>query len=113
MQAGDLRDRLQFQKRGAVADDYGSVSGDWSAQFTRAAAIKVPDQGREAVIAARLQGTQPVEIIVRYDDLTATITPEWRAVDTRDGKTYAIRTAGDMDRRRQWITLMAQVGVAE
>lgn len=111
---GAYRDRLSFEKRSTAADDYGSVAGAWSAQFTRNAHIREPGlrEGREAVIAARLQGTMPVEIEVRFDDETRTITPDWRAVDTRDGTIYAIRTAADLARTKQFMTITAEMGVA-
>lgn len=110
--AGDLRDRLRFEKRTATADEYGNpVTGEFASQFSRAVQIK-PLKGGEEVIASRLQGTQPVVIIARYDSMTRLITPEWRAVDAGDGTVYAIRTAADMDRRHQWIEMMAEAGVA-
>lgn len=110
--AGDLRDRLRFEQRAVLDDGYGNpVSGEFAEQFSRWAEVK-PMRGGEDVLAARLQGTQPIMIRVRYDSLTKTITPEWRAVDVRNGTVYAIRTAVDMERRRMWIEMMAEAGVA-
>lgn len=109
--AGDLRGRLRFERRTAAADDYGNVASDFAAQFERAAEIK-PIKGGEEVMAARLGGRQPALIRVRFDSETATIMPDWRAVDTRTGQVWAIHTAVDMERRREWITMTAEVGVA-
>lgn len=110
--SGDLRDRLTFSKREVTADEFGNpVTGEFEDAFTRWAEIK-PMRGGEDVLGARLQGTQPILIRVRYDSQTKEITPDWRAIDARDGTVYAIRTAVDMDRRRAWIELLAEAGVA-
>ncbi|ACL59163.1 head-tail adaptor protein [Methylobacterium nodulans] len=108
--AGALRERIRFEKRGGTEDGYGNtVPGPFEAQFTRAAAFLMKP-GSEAVLAARLTGRQPVTMIVRFDRQTRTITPSWRAVDERTGTVYAIQAAADMDRRRQWITLVCMAG---
>lgn len=110
--SGDLRDRLQFEKRIASADDYGNPgAGEFTPQFIRRAEI-VPLRGGEEVIAARLQGTQPIRIRIRYDSETASITPEWRAVDVSSGQAYAIKTVVAPDRRNAWIEILAEAGVA-
>ncbi|NBJ13335.1 phage head closure protein [Microvirga arsenatis] len=109
MSAGALRDRIRFEKRAEADDGYGNTVSDWTPQFERAAEIR-PLKGSEQVIASRLQGTQPALILVRYDSQTATITPEWRAVDARSGTTYNIQTAADMERRREYITMMCTAG---
>lgn len=108
--AGDLRERVKFQKRGGTEDGYGNeVPGQWEDQFTRAAHF-IMKPGSESVLAARLQGTQPVTMILRYDDQTRTIGTDWRAVDTRDNTAYAIRASADMDRKRQWWSLVCVAG---
>lgn len=112
MTAGAMRDRLRFEKRVEIEDGAGNTVGDWASQFVRSAEIR-PLKGTESVIAARLQGTQPALVMVRFDSQTETITPEWRAVDTRDGTIYAIQTAADMERRREWITMMCVAGGAQ
>jgi head-tail adaptor len=83
MTAGAMRDRLRFEKRVEVDDGAGNTVGDWAGQFVRSAEIR------------------PL------------ITPAWRAVDTRDGTIYAIQTAADMERRREWIAMMCVAGGAQ
>lgn len=109
MTAGAMRDRIRLEKRSSVEDEYGNTVSDWVAQFERSAEIR-PLKGSEQVIAARLQGTQPALILVRFDRQTAAITPEWRAIDTRSGTVYAIETAADMERKRETITMMCVAG---
>lgn len=84
---------------------------DWREEFERAAQVK-PLVGSETVIAERLQGVQPAVLIVRYDARTVRVTPDWRAVDCRTGTIYQIKSVADQDRRRAWLTMMAQTGVA-
>lgn len=112
MPAGRLRDRVRFESRSVGNDGAGNTNvGDWAKRFVRSAEI-VPLKGGEDVIAARLQGTQPALIRVRFDPETSAVTPDWRAVDERTGVVYAIHTAADMERRRTWWTMMCEAGVA-
>lgn len=111
--ASRLRARMTFQARTAPSsDDFGNeITGGFADQFTRWAQIR-PLKGGEGVQGARLQGTQPALVIVRRDSQTATITPDWRAVDAHSGRIYAIRTAEDMEQRGEHITCMCEAGVA-
>lgn len=107
--AGDMRERIRLDARVASDDGFGNSVADWAPQFSRAAAYLMKP-GSESVQAARLQGQQPVTIIVRFDPDTQRITSEWRATDERTGEVFAIRAAADMDRRRQWITMVCVAG---
>ena len=49
---------------------------------------------------------------MRFDTETATITPTWRLIETRSGTVYNIRTVADMERRRRFITMLCEAGVA-
>nr|WP_313011930.1 phage head closure protein [Brucella intermedia] len=109
--ANALRDRVRLEKREEIDDGYGNTYGQWVPQFERDACI-LPSKGGETVIASRLQSVQPALIIVRFDTETATITPTWRLIETRSGTVYNIRTAADMERRRRFITLLCESGVA-
>lgn len=109
--ANALRDRVSLEKREEIDDGYGNVYGQWVAQFERDACILL-SKGGETVIASRLQSIQPALIIVRYDTETATITAEWRLIETRSGTVYNIRTSADMERRGRFITMLCESGVA-
>ncbi|KQT08524.1 phage head-tail adapter protein [Methylobacterium sp. Leaf399] len=107
---GMMRERVRFEARGTVADEYGNdVTGEFAPQFTRPA-LFIMKPGSETVLAARLQGQQPVTMIVHYDSKTRTIGTDWRAVDVRTGTVYAVRASEDMDRKRQWWTLVCVAG---
>lgn len=79
--AGELSRRVTFQVRGADAN--GDLLGDWSTVVTRDAKI-VPLKGGEGVQSQRLEGAQPVVIIVRRETLTKTIDNSYRAFDARE-----------------------------
>lgn len=108
--ASDLKERVRLQKRSGTKDGYGNVvPGPWQDQFDRRAQF-IMKPGSEAVLAARLQGQQPVTIIVRFDSQTSTIGTDWRVIDVRTGTALAIKAAEDMDRKRQWWTMVCAAG---
>lgn len=115
MHAGDLRSRVTFAQRAATSDGYGNALGDWADQFTVAARIQ-PRLGGEAVLAARLQGTQPVTIRVRQSSQTREIDATWRAIDARKGTVFNIRSVVDpyehTAEHGRWIDILAEAGVA-
>lgn len=113
--AGDLRDRVRFQKRIAASDGFGNEEAAWQDQFTRAAGLKFR-AGTEAVQSARLAGRQPVSITIRSDSQSRLIETDWRAINARSGQVYNIRAVmdpeADTPRRGAWIELFCEGGVA-
>jgi head-tail adaptor len=113
---GKMRARVRFDAMEPMGEDPGGgyVMG-WVAKCTRWAEIR-PLQGREEVLAQRLQGVQPVLIIVRLDDVTQTIRTDWRAVELKGETvvaTYALKTACDMERGGAFMTMMAEAGAPD
>jgi SPP1 family predicted phage head-tail adaptor len=110
--AGQLRDRITFQGRGSVTDEYGNAqTGPWEDVFTVSANI-APARGREEVLAQRLQGTRPVEITVRWSSQTVQIQPHWRAVNARKpDEIYNVHDIRDPDGKRAWNILTCTLGV--
>lgn len=108
IQAGQLRDRITFQRRGASEDGYGNEqTGDWEEAFTVAARVTA-SPGRETVTASRLQGLNPVDVWVRYSSHTAGIRTEWRAVDARDAsRVFAILSVTDPEEYRGQYRLLS------
>jgi hypothetical protein len=113
--AGELRHRVAFDKRQDVnpdaPDDLGNIQSVFVEQFVVSAKVQAKFGG-ETVIAARLQGQQPVTIIVRQSSKTNLITPDWRARDARDGTEYAIRSIVDPDDSGAWWEIITQTGAA-
>ena len=113
--AGQLRFRVRFDKPVSTEDPAGGSTQAFVEQFTRWADIR-PMRGGEGVQAQRLQGTQPVLIIVRRDSSTTQINETWRAVEMLNGaevRAYAVKTAEDMERSRTFLTLVAIAGAAD
>lgn len=112
MTAGSLKHRLRFEARSLTSDGYGNVEGDFATVFTRQAQI-IPLKGGEAVMAARLTGTQPIIIRVRRDSQTRQIEADWRAVDERTEEVYALKSPPtDMEDRGAYLDILAESGVA-
>lgn len=107
--AGDLRERIAFDKRADADDGFGNAQGPWQEQFTVWAHVAYR-RGSEPVIARRLVGVQPVAITVRATPQTRTISAEWRARNTRTGETYAIKSPPAESRDRAFLELMAETG---
>lgn len=113
--ASDLRFRVRFDRQVSTDDPAGGTLTSWQEQFSRRADIK-PMRGSEPVIAQRLTGVQPVLIIVRSDSQTRSINTSWRAVELLNDQPvryYALKTAEDMERSRQFITMLAEAGSAD
>lgn len=111
MGAGELNQRLRFEARMLVSDDYGNEVGEFEERFVRSAGV-TPLKGTESVMGARLQGRQPVVIRVRRDSETAAIAPSWRAVDVRTGTIYQIKAPpADMLGTRMYLDILAESGV--
>jgi SPP1 family predicted phage head-tail adaptor len=103
------RERVRFERRQDTDDGYGNTVSDWLPQFERPAQF-IMRPGSEAVTAARLEGRQPIKVIVRYDTQTSTVTPDWRLVDLNGNRVLAIVAADDMDRQRRWWTMECLAG---
>jgi len=88
--AGKMRDRYRFEQRAEDANDdrLGPWNGDDDA-FTVWAETKWL-KGTEAVMAQRLEGRQPVALVIRDSTQARTITTAFRAVDARSGAIFNI-----------------------
>jgi SPP1 family predicted phage head-tail adaptor len=109
MPAGKLNERITFAVRGTGTDGYGNEESGFVDQFTVWAGFKAL-RGGEDVIAARLEGRQPVVLTLRRSSEALRITTGWRATDAR-GAIYNIR-AVTPDEKRQFIDLLCEAGVA-
>jgi head-tail adaptor len=107
--AGELRERVAFDRRALVSDGYGNEEGDWEEQFVEPARIR-PLRGGEQVMASRLQGVQPVIIKVRVSSKTRQIETDWRARDVRTNVIYALHTTANTDEKKKYFEILATAG---
>lgn len=111
MRPGSLRERVTFSQRSSSSDDYGNVEDSYVDQFSVAARIQYL-RGGEGVMAARLDGHQPVLVTVRRSTDTEKIKPDWRVTDARDpARIFNIRSIVP-DERRELFDLLCEIGVA-
>lgn len=104
-----LHENYIFYKRVETADDgYGNILSDWVEQF-RARGERRYDKGGESVIAARLQGVQPVKIIIRTSASSALVCEDWKVVDANSGTSYNIMAKTELP-RRQYFELLCKSG---
>lgn len=120
--AGDLRDRVRFERRASAQNDIGGTSGDWEVLIdSRRANLLPTSTGRgETVLAQRLQGVAMFDLWVRSDRKTREVTTDDRVVDARDEtRVFAIHWAQDayglglVKRRLEWVLMQIELGVAD
>lgn len=109
--SGSLSERLTFQKREEVDDNFGGSYGAWVDQFDEPARLQ-PRLGSEPVIAARLTGIQPFTLTVRSSTRARAVTPAWQVVNARSGTTYNIKAIANPDERGQYLEMLVVEGVA-
>lgn len=114
--ASKLRHRLTFQKQTLTDDPYGGSTAAWTDQFEVWGQI-IFRTGSETVIAQRLQGQQPVSVIIRYSVTAKLIDASWRIKHVRgDGvtDTYAIKSPPvRKDADYGFLTMEAEMGAAD
>lgn len=113
--AGQLRERVRFQRRRPETDRFGNVEREWATLAERWAQIK-PMKGSEQIVAGKLEGRAPVEIMVRWDTLlgggASALTTDDRVVHVATGTAYNVRAIENRDMRRRYLTITAEAGVA-
>lgn len=112
MTPGKRRDKLHFQSREIVEDEYGNeVSGPFATVFTEYAEL-MPLKGGESVLASRLSGVQPFVIRIPGSASARNVTTAWRAVDARNpSRIFNITSAANLDQKNAYIDMMATQGV--
>lgn len=110
MMAGDLRDRATFERRLDELDGFGNTVSRWGQGFTRWCHVRYL-RGSEAIIAARLEGRQPVIITVRKDPQTDLVVPGMRCAV--NGRFYNIREYPRPSDNRMTYEFLAESGVAD
>lgn len=121
--AGDLVERVAFDRRETSDDGFGNQVESWSQRLTCYAGFTAL-RGGESVIAGRLEGRQPIIVRVRASSATRQIGPDWRMRNLRAGQweadaggsywtgpVYAVRSIIPTP-DRQWLDVLVESGVA-
>jgi len=108
--AGQLIEFVSWQKRLPINDGYGNTEGTFEEQFTSRAGYTWM-KGGEAVIAARMEGKQPIGVRVRRNSNTLQIRPDWRMVDIDSGFIYAVHAITESP-ERGYLDVLVEMGVA-
>jgi SPP1 family predicted phage head-tail adaptor len=108
--AGQLYQRVAFDKETTGSDGYGGTVTGWAEQFQCRAGF-THLRGGESVMAARLEGTHSIVMRVRASTQTRAVTTDWRVRDARSGTIYNIRDITPSD-DRAFLDVLVQSGVA-
>lgn len=104
-------EQAKFQMRANVDDGFGNKVGVWTDRFDERVSIRYL-RGSEAVMAARLEGWQPIVVTVRANDMTDRVTTDWRVIVK--GTPYNVREPlRPTDQRRREYEFLAESGVAD
>lgn len=107
MTAGELRERLRFERRTVAGDDgYGNTIYAWKKIFEAPARVR-PMREDENVAQQRLAGVINFEITVRWHEAAADLMAADRAVDMRTGKLFNITQAINADEHRRYLSIVA------
>lgn len=110
--AGDLRQRVKFERRAEGDDQYGNPVEGWVDLDVVRSASLTPARGGEDVQAGRLAGKASWDCWVRNDSGTRQVLTSDRVVDVRDpARMFNIRFIGDMDGDRTWLLMQLESGV--
>lgn len=93
MRAGEARDLIRFERKGAVAGGYVKTSAGWAALITVAAKIEADGGkgGQEEVIAEKVRGVSDFRITTRDCEALSALTTADRGVNARTGAIYDLR----------------------
>lgn len=108
MSTAKLYERVTFD---APSYDAQGVQDGWTEGAYSCRAHFRYLRGSEAVMAARLDGKQPIVATIRRGSKADTITTDWVLKDARRGTVYNIRTIVPTD-DRAWLEITAESGVA-
>lgn len=108
--AGELDQRVTFQKQGAAGDGAGGTTSAFADQFTVWAKY-THLRGGEEVMAARLGGRHTQVVRVRRSTQTLLADTSWRLVDARTGTEFNIRDITPSE-DRSWLDFLCESGVA-
>jgi head-tail adaptor len=117
MPAGQLRERVTFQRRAPGGDGRGNPNkGAWT-DLSGATAISArlkPLKQTEAVSAEGVQGRSSYEVTIRYTAAGLGVTVGDRMKDTRSGRTFNVKSPPqNTDEHRKYLRIIVEEGGAD
>lgn len=106
----ELIESVAFDAPTQTADGSGGTDAGWAEAHACRAKFRYL-RGGEAVMAARLQGKQPVLVTIWNCADARAITPAYRMRDVRTGAVYNVRSIVPTDDRAE-LDLLCESGVA-
>lgn len=110
-----MRERVAFQRLQETGQDgAGNLQQGWDCDdpILECQARLRPIQGQEEVLAQKLSGVQPFELVVPWCRAAASVTTADRAVNMRTGEAYDIVAIQNPDERRRRLSMIVKKGVA-
>ena len=107
MDAGNLRNKIEIQRRAKVPDGGGGFTLSWVKVFSTYAEIK-PMTGSEGLVGMQLQAQVSHDIIIRY---RAGVTAANRVLF--EGRPFNIVSVINVEERKKWLQLRCMEGVAQ
>lgn len=117
MRAGNLRERVTFQRLAAGDDGFGNATtGAWTdiADCVSVAAQIQPMRQAEVVLSQGVQGRILHQVIVRSTSALAGVKTGDRAVNVRSGRTYNVKGPPmNPDQRGRALQFLVEEGGAD
>ena len=112
MAANRKRELVSFQRRDPGSDDgMGNVAEGASQLLCGPFYARLrPINGREEVLAQKLAGVQPFELVVGYCRDTAGVLTTDQVVNARTGAVYDITAIQNPDERRRELSMLVKAG---
>lgn len=106
--ASRLRDRVDLLHKVETPDGVGGRVDSWEFYASAVPAEVISQAGREAIIAGALQGIAVFQITIRWRAGVSTK----HQVRLSDGRDLNIRSAEDLDQRRERLVILADTASA-
>lgn len=113
--AGELRQKVRFERRVNTPDGYGNTKAGWEDLALDRSCSLTPTRGGESVQAGRAAGSASWDMWLRNDRALRGVTTADRVVDARDGSRSFNIVFGpvDMDGDGRWLFCQLVSGGAD
>jgi SPP1 family predicted phage head-tail adaptor len=109
MTAGQMRERVTFQRQTGGSDIYGNVVTGWADHLTVWADIR-ETLGKERVDAGRIEASATATVRIRASNATRALTEADRMIGR--GVTWNIRSIVEVGNNRAMLDVLCEKGVA-